>query len=254
MLVWQGAALFEIPLLYADPYTQRAIDVAAHVGTLAAVTVFFWRDVVHLVVGGWQFVTGLTGTVKARRFGLLALASLPLIFAGFVWSLFGEAGLERQLWVIGSASILFGLMIWWFDARSDSRLAEDDLNWRRALVFGLFQVLALIPGTSRSGITMAAGRALGFSRAAGTKIALLMSIPAILAAGSLEAFRLITARPFQAPEGVWSSAGLVLVVSALTAYVTLWLFTRFLPVTGFLPYVVYRVLLGLAVLTLAWLL
>ena len=252
VLVWQGAELAGVPVDFDDPYSQRAIDVAAHVGTLLAVLLFYRADMLSLLMGLVRSLRGDWQSASAQKFWLLVLASIPLVLAGALWSVVMDGGLDRQLWVVGVASIVFGLVIWWFDARMPTRLEEKDLTWRRALVFGLFQVLALIPGTSRSGITMAAGRALGFSRQAGAKLALLLSVPAIAAAGSLQAGKLLMTAPEQATDGLWQTAMLVALMCAATAYVTLSLFTRFLPTTGFLPYVIYRVLLGVAVLTIAF--
>ena len=237
VLVWQGAELAGVPVEFDDPYSQRAIDVAAHVGTLLAVLLFYRADMLSLLMGLVRSLRGDWQSASAQKFWLLVLASIPLVLAGALWSVVIDGGLDRQLWVVGVASIVFGLVIWWFDARMPTRLEEKDLTWRRALVFGLFQVLALIPGTSRSGITMAAGRALGFSRQAGA---------------NLQAGKLLMTAPEQATDGLWQTAILVALMCAATAYVTLSLFTRFLPTTGFLPYVIYRVLLGMAVLTIAF--
>ena len=252
VLVWQGAEMAAVPVNFHDPYSQRTIDVAAHVGTLLAVLLFYRAEMLSLLMGFTRSLRGDWQSAWAQKFWLLVLASIPLVLAGALWSVVMDGGLDRHLWVVGAASIVFGLVIWWFDARMPTTLEEEDLTWRRALVFGLFQVLALIPGTSRSGITMAAGRALGFSRQAGTKLALLLSVPAIAAAGSLQLGKLLMSTPEQATDGLWQTAVLVALMCATTAYVTLSLFTRFLPATGFLPYVVYRVLLGMAVLTIAF--
>lgn len=251
VLVWNGAEMAGLPIVFNDPYSQRTIDVAAHLGTLLAVLLFYRADMLSLLSGFIQSLRGNWQSAAAQKFWLLVLASIPLVLAGAVWSVVMDGGLDRQLWVVGTASIVFGVVIWWFDDRMPTNLEEKDLNVRRALVFGLFQILALIPGTSRSGITMAAGRALGFSRQAGTKIALLLSVPAIAAAGSLQAWKLLAITPTQSVDGLWQTAGLVALLCAAAAYVTLMLFTRFLPLTGFLPYVIYRVALGFAVLTIA---
>ena len=252
VLVWQGAELMGVPVDFDDPYSRRSIDVAAHVGTLFAVLLFYRTEMLSVLMGFVRSLRGDWQSASAQKFWLLVLASVPLVLAGALWSVVMDGGLDRQLWVVGTASIVFGLVIWWFDARMPATLEEKDLTWRRALVFGLFQVLALIPGTSRSGITMAAGRALGFSRQAGTKLALLLSVPAIAAAGSLQTGKLVVMAPKQAPDGLWQTTSLVAVMCAVTAYMTLSLFTRFLPTTGFLPYVIYRVVLGGAVLTVAF--
>ena len=252
VIIWEGAELMSVPVEFTDPYAQRAIDVAAHVGTLLAVVIFYWRDMLSLL-GGALGLFGLRFNAPAtRRFLMLVVASIPLVIAGGLWSLISDGSLERQLWVIGLASIVFGLVIWWFDISCPEKLEEKELTFGRSIVFGLFQVLALIPGTSRSGITMAAGRALGFTRAAGTKIALLLSVPAILAAGTLEALKLLTSDTNKVPEGLWQTAGMVAGLCAISAFITLWLFTRFLPKTGFTPYVLYRIGLGALVLGAAF--
>ena len=171
VLVWQGAELAGVPVDFDDPYSQRTIDVAAHVGTLLAVLLFYRADMLSLLMGLMRSLCGDWQSASAQKFWLLVLASIPLVLAGALWSVVMDGGLDRQLWVVGVASIVFGLVIWWFDARMPTTLEEKGSDVAPRLVFGLFQVFALIPGTSRSGITMAAGRALGFSRQAGTKLA-----------------------------------------------------------------------------------
>ena len=252
VLLWevteQGeAGAFSVSDGMDQVFNQRAIDVAAHVGTLLAVLLFFRADIARLF-GGFLGTFRTERGEQTRLFWLLVLASLPLIAAGLFLSDLVDLIRENPV-VVALASIGFGLVIWFFDAtRPNLRTTEVQLDTRGALVFGFFQALALIPGTSRSGITMAAGRALGFDRASGTKIALLLSIPAISASAAYETLRLVTADVGMIAPGLWTQAGTVAVLCAVTAYVTLAVFTRFLPHTGFLPYVLYRVGLGLVIL------
>jgi undecaprenyl-diphosphatase len=146
--------------------------------------------------------------------------------------------------VIALATIGFGLLLGWADLTGRRRRDEHTIGWRDVLVIGLAQALALIPGTSRSGITMTAGLALGLTRSAAARFSFLLSIPVILLAGGLETVKLLRVPG----EAHWDVLLLGALISALSAYLCIHLFLKLLDRIGMWPFVLYRVVLG------AWLL
>jgi undecaprenyl-diphosphatase len=138
------------------------IDIGVHLGTLLAVIVYFWRDCLGL---GWGFVEAVLGkrTAEAQRAIYILIASIPALAAGFI--LKAQLGFEfRSLAVIGWTTLGFGILLWIADRWGRREARIEQMTWRRALFIGCAQALALIPGTSRSGITMTAARMLGFER------------------------------------------------------------------------------------------
>ena len=137
----------------------------------------------------------------------------------------------------------FALLLWWADRRGSRTRDESSLNWRDALLVGAAQVLALIPGTSRSGITITAALALGFERRAAARYAFLLSIPVIAAAGLRSATAVL-----ENPEATdWAALALGAAVSALSAWLTIHLFLRLMDRIGLLPFVIYRLVLGVLI-------
>ena len=154
----------------------------------------------------------------------------------------------RAPWVIAATTLLFGLLLGWADLRAQRTRAIDQLTLRDALWIGASQVLALIPGTSRSGITITAGLWLGLTRAAASRFSFLLSIPTILASSVL-----ITGDLLDEPAAVeWSALGLAVLLSAVTAYLAIALFLRFIERIGMWPFVIYRLLLGGMILILVY--
>ena len=228
-------------------------DVAVHLGSLLAVLWYFRGQVIELA-GAWLGnVFGRSEASDASRLAwLLILATVPAGLAGFLLESYVES-YARSARVIGAASVLFGLLLFWadrygqFSAEPVSRLA--DLGWRRALLIGLAQALALIPGTSRSGITMTAGLFCGLRRELAASLSLLMAIPIIAATGLLRGVELLDT------QFTTSNAFVLLYatsLSAFVAYLCIHYFLRFIARVGFLPFVIYRVLLGAILLLFFW--
>jgi len=152
----------------------------------------------------------------------------------------------RSPLVIAATTIGYGLLLWWADAAGRRRRDEHTVGWRDGLLIGLAQALALVPGTSRSGITMTAGLFLGLTRQAAARFSFLLAIPAIVMAGGYQTFKLL-----QAGAGVdWLALGLGALFSAVTAWLCIALFLKWLDRIGMLPFVIYRLLLGLGLLYL----
>ncbi len=237
--VSSSAHLVLLPLITDWQDQGLVLDVAAHFGTLIAVVIYFHRDLKGIVYAGIKSVPWQDNDLNARLFWFLIMATIPVSVVGF----FGHdliANYFRDPLTIAIATILFGLLLWWSDAsgkhdRDDKNLSLKDVIW-----IGLAQILALIPGTSRSGITMTAGLILGLNRKTAARFSFLLSIPVIFLAGCYETFALIR----KGSEADPISFAIVLIVSWLVACLTIDLFLRFVEKTGMLPYVIYRLILG----------
>ncbi len=240
--------LILLPRLTGLADQGQTIDVAVHVGTLFAVVFYFWTDVRQGLAGVPRMLTGRIDTPGARLAFLLMIATIPAILVGLVLKLTGLSDEMRTLKVIGWTMLLFGLLLYWADQKGETSKAASNWSLKDAIQFGLWQAIALIPGTSRSGICITAGRMMGYSRQDSAKIAMLMSIPVIFASGALLSVEVIATADAQAAKDGALAAGL----SFLAALGALSLMMRLLRSTSFTPYVVYRVLLGLFLLALAY--
>jgi undecaprenyl-diphosphatase len=180
---------------------------------------------------------------------MIVIATLPVLVLGLPLKSVLEALRQDDhliALVIAGTTIGFGLLLWYADMRGRRRLDEYAVNWVSALIIGLFQAIAIIPGTSRSGITMTAGLFLGLSRRAASRFSFLLSIPTILLAGLLATKDLIEAtHPVD-----WYAIGLGAALSFVVAYLTIHFFLRFIERVSMLPFVLYRLLLGGVILWL----
>ena len=233
------------------PDQGLAFDVAVHVGTLAAVVLAFRREVVD-ILGGWFGQFSGSGSLASRqtsssRLGwMVLLATLPAVIAGALFNDLIETSLRSSL-VIAITTLGFGMLLWWADVRGARRRDLATLTFKAALIVGLFQALALIPGTSRSGITITAALLLGFERLSAARFSFLLSIPLILAAGTLKGVELAQTGSDAAVHDVLIGA----LLSFMAALVCIKLFLAALDRIGMWPFVVYRLVLG-AVLLLLW--
>ncbi|RMF16047.1 MAG: undecaprenyl-diphosphate phosphatase, partial [Alphaproteobacteria bacterium] len=243
-----SAHLVLVPLLTGWRDQGVLIDVAMHVGTLAAVLIYFHRDTRGLFLALLASLgvrpagrrLGDQQTAYRRLFWALVLATIPVVMVGLAFKLTGLIDMLRRVEVIATTSIVFGLVLWWADRRGATARGFDDIKLKAALLIGLAQVLALIPGTSRSGITMTAARALGFNRPSAARFSMLLAIPTILAAGGLEMLELLQL----GTDAPWSDALLAAGLSFLFALAAIGGLMRWLRHADFTIFVVYRVLLG----------
>lgn len=231
--------------VFGWPEQGVVFDMAVHFGTLAAVVVYFRRDLRRMVLA--CIGTPKTGEALQRRrlAGHIALASLPALIAGYCFSDF-IAGHLRDARVIAWATIGFGLLLWWGDARGPRDRALARLGWRSALVIGMAQVLSLIPGTSRSGVTITAGRFLGLDAHDAARFSFLLSIPIIAAAGGYGAWQV--SRGVAAVD--WAEFTLGAAIAAVTGWLCIAGFLALVKRVGLLPFVIYRLLLGIVLLWL----
>jgi len=242
-----------IPAVTGWPDQGVVMDVAVHVGTLAAVLIYFHRDSRGLCLAALGSVgiaparRAVAGSQYMRLFWALVIATLPVIIAGLAFKLSGLDLMLRDAVVIGAASIVFGLLLYWADQAFPATKSLDRMAIKPALLIGLAQVLALIPGTSRAGITMTAGRWLGFSRVDAARFSMLLSIPTIAAAGLLAGLDLAQA----GMAGRWADAAIAAGLAFLAALGAIHFLMRWLQHASMTIFVVYRVILGAALLVWA---
>jgi undecaprenyl-diphosphatase len=228
-----------------DPSIKKSFDVALHLGTLVAVVGYFWRDVSTYVVEGTKlvFARKVPPTADGKLAWLFVLATLP---AAAVGALF-EDQIDTRLgtpMIIGVSLIGFGILLAIAD-RSLGRRKVDDFRAKDALLVGAAQALALNPGTSRSGITMTAGRFLGFDRDAAVRISFVMSIPVIFGAVVFKFAGLIADG---IPDGLLVPMIVGIVTSGLSGWLAVWGTLRIVRTRSFMPFVIYRIALGVVVL------
>jgi undecaprenyl-diphosphatase len=236
------------PYLFGFDDQGLAFDVAVHLGSLIAVLAYF-RGEVLAISAAWlgSTFTGRPIDANGRLGWAIIVGTVPVVIAGLILKSVVETEL-RAPWVIASATIGFGLLLWLVDIRARRRRRLEELGLVDAAVIGLAQMLALIPGTSRSGITMTAGLALGFDRASAARFSFLLSMPTILASSVL-----ITSDLLQQTGPVdWSGLAMAVALSAGAAYSAIHLFLRFIERIGMWPFVAYRLLLGAAILMLVY--
>jgi len=227
------------------------MDVAVHVGTLFAVIIYFWRDLLSFILALLRSVNLMaTRRHLDTEFGVmvnLIVATLPVIGAGFLVNMYFQE-LLRNVEIMAWATIGFAVVLYWADKSSMTIRRMEHLTVFGALMIGLFQVLALIPGTSRAGITMTAARLLGVERQDAARFSLLLSIPVILGAGILKGKELYETGDTVLINDAVTVAGL----SFLFALVAIALLMVWLRRASFTPFVIYRLLLGAGLLYIVY--
>jgi undecaprenyl-diphosphatase len=231
-----------------DPSVKKSFDVALHLGTLVAVVGYFWRDVSTYIVEGTKlvFAREVPPTTEGKLAWLFVLATLP---AAAIGALF-EDQIDTRLGtpvIIGVSLIGFGILLAVAD-RSLGRRKVDEFRAKDAMIVGAAQALALNPGTSRSGITMTAGRFLGFDRDAAVRISFVMSIPVIFGAVVFKFAGLIADG---VPDGLLVPMIVGIVTAGLSGLLAVWGTLRIVRTRSFMPFVIYRIALGVVVLVVA---
>ena len=219
------------------------LDMAVHVGTLLAVLLYFRTDVLDMLKGLPPLLTGKTENPNAKLNFNLLLASLPVIIAGLALYKF-QPDFLRNIEIMAYATIIFGIALGAADRYAPKTKTVEKLTIRNALFIGFAQTLALIPGTSRSGITMTAGRLIGMNAQQSARFSLLLSIIAIGGAGALGALDLIQTENLTLGKDIL----LAIALSFLTGYASIALMMRWLERAGFMPFVIYRIILGTTLL------
>ena len=221
------------------------IDVAVHFGTLLAVLIYFSEYVTQGVKGGIDLVRNRKG--EDSSFALLILvATIPIVIVGFLTKDF-IAGTFREdniVTVIAITSIAFGVLLWLIDYATPTILRVENLNYKHGIFLGLLQIIALIPGVSRSGVCMTGARLLGMERTESAKISMLMGMPTLFAASVLIGIDI-----FQAKQPIFTyHATLAAIISFLFAFITIKLMMRLLQSFSMATFAIYRIGVGILLL------
>ncbi len=244
-----SAHLILSPYLFGFADQGLAFDIAVHLGSLFAIMLYFHREIVA-ITGDWFKSLPASGqaTPFSRLGWAIILGTIPVMIAGLLMKSLVETEFRSPL-LIAATTIGFGLLLWWADARAKRTRELEQLGWKDALFIGLAQAIALVPGTSRSGITMTAALMLGFKRKAAARFSFLLAIPTIIMSATLVTKDLIES---DVPVD-WTALGLGVVLSFVAALITIHYFLRFIERMGMTPFVIYRLLLGLVILAIIYL-
>lgn len=233
-----SAHLILMPVVFGWQDQGLAFDVAVHVGTLVAVVAYFRSDLKRMLCAWFASLAGKPATPDSKLAWYVLLGTIPVGLVGISIPEQLETWLRSPL-IIASATIVFALLIWWAEKRATE--SRDSITLKDALWVGVFQAMALIPGTSRSGITITAGLLLGLNRDQAARFSFLLSIPVIALAGLVHVGHLI-----KSPEPVlWDMLLIGTLFSSVIAYLTIGWFLRLLDRIGLMPFVWYRLCLGL---------
>lgn len=242
--VSSSAHLILVPLLTEWQDQGLAIDVAAHLGSLFALVLYLRKDISRILLAGMSSIIKKEfSDSDSKLFWYLAIASIPVLVSGFLLRDIVSIYLRDPL-IIAAASIGFGLLLWYADVTGNRIRQINSINMRDAIIIGLAQALALVPGTSRSGITMTAALMLGLERKSAARFSFLMAVPIILAASTYEVLTLIQMDTIVDINNFIITA----ILSAISALLAIHFFLKFLDKIGMLPFVIYRVLLGVVLI------
>lgn len=238
-----SAHLILLPKLLGWSDQGLTFDVATHFGTLLAVVTYFRFRLGQLAWGSIQGILKRDYNEELQFVVKLVVATVPIVVAGSLAMDLVESHL-RSIVVIGLATIVFAIVLLGADIAGKKEKHEDAITIRHSFLIGLAQVLALVPGTSRSGITITAALLLGFSRTASARFSFLLAIPTIAAAAWLTGMDALG----QSANTDWTALGLGVLISFLAAYLCIDAFLRFVDRVGMTPFVVYRAIIGVLLL------
>ena len=233
---------------FADVSVQKAFDAALHLGTLIAVVAYFWRDLIVYVREGVRLIVRREkpGTPEGRLAWLLVLSAVPGALAGALLEEKIDDHLGRPV-LVACSFIVFGVVLWWADRLAGTRAVES-FEKGDAVKVGVAQMLALNPGTSRSGITMTAARWLGFTRDAAARISFLMSVPIIGGAAVWKTAKLVK---HGVPHGLGSALVVGVVTACISGFIAVWGLLTLVRTRRLTPFIVYRVGAGVLLLVVA---
>lgn len=232
----------------ADP--GAAFTAITQIGTELAVLIFFWKDIVRIIS---QWFRSLAGKVPrndpdARMGWLIIIGSIPIGVAGLLFEDYIDTTF-RSLWIVATTLIVFGLLLAVADSLGRQTKPLEQLTVRDGILYGLAQMMALIPGVSRSGGTITMGLALGYTREAATRYAFLLAVPAVFASGFYKLFQALTEPGQQGAYGMGETA-LATIVAFVVGYIVIGWLMRFISTNSYKPFVWYRILLGLVLYVL----
>lgn len=234
-----SAHLYLIPWLFHWPYHGLSFDVALHLGTLVAVIAFFWKDWLLLIKDG--FTKGLK-TPAGRIFWFIVIASVPGAIIGALLESKVETVFHNPL-LVGIMLMIMGIILYAADRFGAKRQSMESIGFGQSLCIGISQAFAIIPGVSRSGVTITSGLLLGLNRESAARFSFLLSTPIIAGAGILQ-LRHLSAQALNLPFLVG------VLTSAVVGFLVIGLLLQWLKKSSFLPFVLYRLILGAAVITI----
>lgn len=241
-------------MLGSDP--GAAFTAIIQIGTELAVILYFRHDIIRILGAWFGSLFGKEGKDFKSRMGahnpdtqmgwFIILGTMPILIAGLLFKHAIEGSL-RNLWITVTVLVLFGVLLWVVDARSKQVKTMEEMTWKDALIFGIGQMLALIPGVSRSGGTITFGRAMGYTREAAVRVSFLMAIPAVFGAGILEAVSAVkdVAAGDAGMFPGWGPTIAAAVVAFVVGYVVIIGFLKFVSTFSYKAFAIYRI--GLAV-------
>jgi undecaprenyl-diphosphatase len=238
--------LILVPVLTGWADQGLVVDVMVHMGSLAAVFAYFWRDVLGLACGGLNLLRGRV-TPQGKMAIYILLATIPAVLFGLFLRKSGLGDALRLAEVVAWNAIIWGIALYVADRLGPMKYVMEDMKLPKALIIGVAQALALIPGTSRSGITMTAGRMLGFTRPESARFSFLLGIPAILGAGIL-----VIGDAVEAGEPITLDAILTGGLTFFTALAAIAVLMAMVKRMSFLPFTIYRVILGVGLLAVIY--
>ncbi|NJM29634.1 MAG: undecaprenyl-diphosphate phosphatase [Rhizobiales bacterium] len=239
--------LLLVPSLTGWPDQGLMTDVMAHIGSFMAVIVYFWRDVKNLAIGAYDFLRGRT-TMWGKLALLIAVATVPIAAFGLFLDKIGFMDTVRTIpEIVAWNAIIFGILLYATDRLGLFTKRMSDMTMSSALIIGIAQAISVIPGTSRSGITMSAARALGFERPEAARFSFLLGLPAIGGAGLLKLGEAVSTG-----NGITLEAVITAVLTFFVALGTITILMKLVKYMSFLPFAIYRVVLGVALLALIY--
>ena len=226
------------------PDQGLAVDVALHIGSLIAVLIYFHKDIANMVkeVFSSRLMPNFNNASNRLAY-LIVIASIPALISGFLLRNLGM-DIFRTPKVIGWTILLYGILLYIADTKGKNTKTTEQLGLKEAIYIGFAQCLALIPGTSRSGITITMARFLGINRSEAAKFSMLLSVPTIFAAGVLEGYRLYKTGGIAELVSVTDAV----LYSFIASIVVIFAMMKWLKKFTFLPFVIYRIILGLALI------
>lgn len=241
-----SAHLILVPKLFGWQDQSLAFDVALHFGTLLAVVGYFHRDIRAMTVAWLRSLFNGEPSGDARLAWGVLLATIPAGVVGFLLEEYVEAGQPDDPRLIAGALIGFGLLLWWAQVRAKQHRSEDALRWSDYLLIGVAQAIALIPGASRSGVTMTAGLMLGLTRTGAARFSFLMALPIVVLATFYEFLQLATD---QTPAP-WAAIAAGTAAAGVSGWLCIHYLLKIITTVGFLPFVIYRLVLGAVLLAI----
>lgn len=242
-----SAHLILAPMLFGFADQGLAFDVSVHIGSSLAVISYFRKELALIIR---DFFTALGKPERATEHShmgwMIIISTIPIVIVGMALKGFVEENL-RSAMAIAIPTIVFALLLYWYDVKGRKERNEASIMWKDALVIGAFQVLAIFPGTSRSGITITAGLMLGLTRRAASRFSFLLAIPTILMSGVLINYDILNGNE----QVVWHDLIWGAILSFGAAYLCIFLFLSFIERCGMLPFVIYRLILGVALIFVA---